>query len=124
MVPSLFRISCTDTAHRNAPEPVPTACIQRGGNDVGRQAIHRRPRGAAVGRIGGKTCRFYWPVIFAFQGPDDCGQRNAPPQRFGTGLVGIGKKDRKDGAAGGTGSGEEMELGWHADILAAASVSR
>lgn len=111
-----------DSVHRAAPEPVAGTGVHRDGDDFRWQGINRCPSGAAVGGIGRETRRFYRPVIFAFQCPDDRGKRYASAQRFGAGLVHAGKQDREYGATCRMRTGKNGKLGRHPDILAASPI--
>ena len=110
-------VSGVSRSHEAGLEPVRCACIHRGGDDLRWQAVNRCPCRAAIGGIRWKTHCFYWPVILAFQSPNDGGKRDTSAQRRSAGLVCIGKQDREHGATCGTRAGKNGRLGRHSDDL-------
>lgn len=107
--------------HRTAREPITTSGVHRGVDDVGRQTIDGRPRGTTVCIIRGEARRFDRPVIFSFQGTDDCGKRDASAQRFSPRLVCIREQHREHKAACSARTRENRRLGRHAGIVARCS---
>ncbi len=104
--------------HQAAFKPVACTSIHCRSNDVWWEAINSGPGCTAIRSIGRETRRFYRPVIFALQGPDDRGKRHASTQRFGTGLVDVGKQDREHGPTCSPWAGKDGRLGRHGRILA------
>lgn len=116
--------SSGSAVHQAAFKPVTCASIHCRSDDVGWKAIHRGPGRAAIRSIGWETRRFDWPVILALQGPDDRGKRHSATQRFGAGLVDVGKQDREHGPACSPWARKNGGLGRHANILAGSAASR